>query len=580
MRIPKDKVGSQVLFGSRIVHINRAHGKVFAEGQRNHHPVLMEVCNQGDSAIVLKPLKYVNGQGMRMVHHGKPVKEALLPIVAQDSTSFTVDLSEYFSTYPEIISAIPPKMLKGRASKHKIVSVKTFDNYLQVTGNYSYDSGWVLTANCYILFLKDTPMESRIVDATKAGYNFVEYKDTLGNLRKIAQRWDIREGDSIVFYVDRKFPGEWFPYIKEGIEDWNKAFEAIGLHGVIEVKPEPKDGSFDRFSPLVNMVRFINVDEYNAKGDVLIDPRSGEILHGDILWWKKVLDLMCDWRYVQTGAADPAARAKEYPMEMLGPMIRHSMCHEMGHVLGLGHNMGASWAYPSDLLRSVTFTREYGTSASVMDYARYNHLATAADVAAGVNMMPPRLGPYDYYAIALGYAPEGEEVKSGKYCYFAPFISAAISPDPSSQSETLGNDLLRSSLAGCDNCRALLSLDGLDEGRIKVLGKQYYRYISLAMSNIGGTVSGKPVSRRTRRRTVNFVFKQLSQTPVELMDKRKQQELLDELVGNFLPERVLGNCGKCALRQYYRQLKRLHKKYPELPLKDYPDWKYNTNNNN
>ena len=566
MRIPKDRVGSQVLFGSRIVHINRAHGKVFAEGQRNHHPVLMEICNQGDTAIVLKPLQYVNSQGMRMVHHGKAVKEAVLPVVARDESSFTVDIGDYFSTYPEIISAIPPKMLKGRASKHKIVSVKDFDNYLQITGNYSYGSGWVVTANCYILFLKDTPMESRIVDATKAGYNFVEYKDTLGILRKIAHRWDVRDGKQLVFYVDRRFPEEWFPYIKEGIEDWNKAFEAIGLHNVIEVRPEPKDGSFDRFSPLVNMVRFINVDEYNAKGDVLIDPRSGEILHGDILWWKKVLDLMCDWRYVQTGAADPAARAKEYPMEMLGPMIRHSMCHEMGHVLGLGHNMGASWSYPSDSLRSVTFTREYGTAASVMDYARYNHLATAADLAAGVNLMPPRLGPYDYYAIALGYAPSGEDVHPGKYCYFAPFISAAISPDPSSQSETLGNDLLRSSAAGCDNCRALLALDGLDDARLKVLRKQYYRYIYLAMSNIGGTVSGKPVSRRVRRRTVEFVFKELSSTPAELLNEQTRQGVLDELVGNFLPERVLKNCGKFALRNYYRQLRRMQRKYPELTI--------------
>ena len=568
LNIPKDKIGSHVLFGSRIVHINRAHGKVFAEGQRNHHPVLMEICNHGDSVIVLRPLRYVNQQGMRMVHHGKPINGAVLPIVAQDDSTFTVDISGYFSTYPEIISAIPPKMLKGRASKHKIVSVKYFDTYLQVTGNYSYESGWVVTANCYILFLKDTPMDFRIVDPAKAGYNFVEYKDTLGNLRKLSHRWDISQGQPIVFYVDRRFPPEWFPYIKEGIEDWNKTFEAIGLHDVIEVRPEPKDGSFDRFSPLVNMVRFINVDEYNAQGDVLVDPRSGEILHGDILWWKKVLDLMCDWRYVQTGASDPAARAKEYPIEMLGPMIRHSMCHEMGHVLGLSHNMGASWSYPSDSLRSVTFTREFGTAASVMDYARYNHLATASDVAAGVNLMPPRPGPYDYYAIALGYAPEGSAVP-GKYCYYAPFISAAISPDPSSQGETLGNDLLRSSAAGLDNCCRLLELDGLDEARTKVLRKQYYKYVSLALSNIGGTVAGKPVGRRLRNKTLKFVYESLARVPELLRNPREEQKIIEELTGNFLPKRVEENCGKWALRQYNSKLRRLGKKYPEL---------HNTNN--
>ena len=322
------------------------------------------------------------------------------------------------------------------------------------------------------------------------------------------------------------------------------------------------------------MVRYMDVEESNAKGDVLIDPRSGEILQGDILWWKNVVDLLKGWRYVQTGVADPAARQADLPMEILGPMIRHAVCHEMGHVLGLNHNMGASWAYPADSLRSPSFTRKYGTTASVMDYARYNHLATAADVRAGVTLLPPRLGPYDFYAIACGYGA-GPAPEPGPYCYYAPMISAAISPDPSSQAESLGNDLLRSSEAGIRNCRALLALDGLTPKRQALLRKSYYRYVSLALSNIGGAVAGEPVDEKTRNRTLKFVFDALDGVPAQLKDERDEQRILNELVGHFLPERILRTCGEKSLQRYERELRRYARKHPRLPLKDENEWTFN-----
>ena len=341
---------------------------------------------------------------------------------------------------------------------------------------------------------------------------------------------------------------------------------------MLAVHPEPE--GLDTTSPLVNMVRYMDVEESNAKGDVLIDPRSGEILQGDILWWKNVVELLKDWRYVQTGVADPAARQADLPMEILGPMIRHAVCHEMGHVLGLNHNMGASWAYPADSLRSPSFTRKYGTTASVMDYARYNHLASAADVRAGVALLPPRLGPYDFYAIACGYGV-GPAPEPGPFCYYAPMISAAISPDPSSQPESLGNDLLRSSEAGIRNCRALLDLDGLTPKRLDLLRKSYYRYVSLALSNIGGAVAGEPVDEKTRNRTLKFVFDALDGVPAQLQDERDEQRILNELVGHFLPERILRTCGEKSLQRYERELRRYARKHPRLPLKDENEWTFN-----
>ena len=559
LSVPKDKVGTPVLYGSRIVDVSRSHGKVFAPGQRNPRPQVMLFVRQ-DSCLVLVPELPPRGRrgGVRPI---------AFPIVEETAEAFAIALEPHFRTYPEEISAIPPKMLPGPAVEHRLWCPSTPPEWLQVNGCYRYRDGLEVTVACYFLWLREKPLPPIGLDPAKVGYNSVEGRHPDGRY----QRWDLSGGRTIDFYVDKAFPVEWYPYIREGIEDWNQAFRAIGLGDVLSVHPEPE--GLDTSSPLVNMLRYMDVEESNAKGDVLIDPRSGEILQGDILWWKNVVDLMEGWRYVQTGAADPAARQLHYPMEILGPMIRHAVCHEMGHVLGLGHNMGASWAYPADSLRDVRFTRRYGTTASVMDYARYNHLATSADVRAGVELLPPRLGPYDYYAIACGYG-DTPVPEPGPYCYFAPFITAAISPDPSAQPESLGNDLLRSSRAGIDNCRALLSLDGLTSERRELLRKYYYRYLSLALSNIGGVTKGQPVSRKVRRKTLSFVMDALDRVPADLSDPRQEQAILNELVGNFLPERLLKTAGQKELDNYYRHLRRLHKKYPDLPLKPSDQWKY------
>ena len=561
LRLPSDKLGKPVLFGSRIVDVNRPGGKVFAPGQRNPEPILMEFqLDSAGNAVLLPAGHHRSNDGGRNMKKGrmKHIHPEHFQVLRKDEDgSLILDVSDCFSRYPEQVSAIPPKMLThDRLVDGGIVSTRETTEYLQVTGKYRYSSGLEITAACYMLFLPETPMAEK---AALKYYNCLEYRKPDGRRGLHPQRWDLSRHTTIDFYVDKAFPESWYPYIKEGLEDWNKAFEKAGLGKVIAVHPEPDDEEFDRYSPLVNMVRYMDVEESNAKGDVLCDPRSGEILQGDILWWKNVVDLITGWRYVQTGAADPKARLKEYPLEMLGPMIRHSVCHEMGHVLGLNHNMGASWSYPTDSLRSPSFTSRYGTSASVMDYARYNHLATAEDVESGVNLLPPRLGPYDYYAIACGYGdgiPEETE-----YCYYAPMISAAISPDPSSQAESLGNDLLASSMAGIRNCKALLELDGLDEGRLGLLRKYYYRYLWLALSNIGGKVDGDPVPWKLQKKTLIFVLNGLTGVPPALKDLREEKRILDELEGNFLPERVLKNSGPEVFKAYERKIKRMKNKY-------------------
>ena len=542
LRIPDDKLGKPVLFGSRIIDVNRAGGKVFAPGQRNPNPVLMHFEMAPDSLVMMIPAGPRPGKkakGLQKQVH--PVRFPLVEVAADGSV--VIDVTRYFSEYPRQVSAIPPKTLEKEVGLSYDLAVSQSADYLQVTGDYCYASGLEVTAACYLLFLPEEPMPVKKL----APYNGED----------ASHRWDLSRNPVITFYIDKAFPQEWLPYIREGVEDWNKAFETIGLGSPLRALPEPE--GLDRYSPLVNMIRYMDVEEANAKGDVLVDPRSGEVLQGDVLWWKNVKDLIMDWRYVQTGVADPAARLKYYPIEMLGPMIRYSICHEMGHVLGLNHNMGASWSYPTDSLRSPSFTRKYGTTASVMDYARYNHLATSADIARGVTLLPPRLGPFDYYAIGLGYA--SREPAAGEYCYYAPMISAAIPPDPSAQSETLGNNVLASSAAGVSNCRALLKLDGMDEHRLKLVSKQYYRYLWLSLSNIGGAVQGIPVKEKEQTRTLKFVLENLSSVPAQLRDEAQEKRVLEELDGNFLPRRVKETYGEKGLKRYQCRLKRLRKKY-------------------
>lgn len=554
--IPADMLDADCLFGSRLVKVDRPSGKAYSDGQMKEQPVLVRFSREGNECIAMTRIGYTDKEGTSWKTRGRDLAAERFPIIGNNEDSYTVDMTGYLSSYPLPVSVITPKDLRGSA-ENCVVRGRSADNgCISLLLDYSYPDALHASVNLFFLKLRPEPLPARNVDGDKVGCESLEYRDSGGVRRYKPYHWDLTAGRKIVFYVDRAFPEEWFSYIKEGIEDWNRAFEAVGIHSPIAVFPETDD--VDRNSPLVNMVRFVDSSEANAKGQCYVDPRSGEILQADIFWWRGVLRLLCDWRYLQTGAADPEARLLEYPIEMVGPMIRHAVCHEMGHVLGLSHNMGGSWAYTCRQLRNPKFTASHGTTASVMDYARYNHIATAADVAAGVNMLPPRIGPYDMYAIAAVYSDAAAE--PGEYCFFSPFISAAISPDPSSQAETLGNDIVKSSGRGLDNCRQLLLSDGLTDERVALIRKQYYRYIRLALSNIGGAVHGEPVSLSGQLRTLKFVFRGLENCPQAIYDAKEEEEILAELDGNFLPKRIEENNGPEALLTYRKVLARKKKK--------------------
>ncbi|MCB0847830.1 MAG: zinc-dependent metalloprotease, partial [Bacteroidetes bacterium] len=297
---------------------------------------------------------------------------------------------------------------------------------------------------------------------------------------------------------------------RQGIEDWNVAFEAAGFKNAIIAKDPPSKEEDPEFSPedaRYSVVRYVATTTRNATGPSVSDPRTGEIIESDIIWYHNHLRSYRNRFMLETGAANPNARTLDTPEEEIGEMMRRVISHEIGHALGLPHNMKASSAYPVDSLRSGTFTREYGIATTIMDYARYNYVAQPGDE----NIRFVRqLGPYDLYAIEWGYrvipnAKTSEEEKTtlsnwikkheGDPVYM--FGSGRGGIDPTSQTENIGDDNVKASTYGLENLKIVAanliawtteegeSYEELDE-LYGELGGVWSRYIGHVVPNIGG----------------------------------------------------------------------------------------------
>ena len=361
----------------------------------------------------------------------------------------------------------------------------------------------------------------------------------------------------IVYYLDPATPKKWRKYLKDGIEDWNVAFEAAGFKNAVIVKYPPTKEEDPDWSPedvRYSTVRYLASPSLNANGPHVSDPRSGEIIESDINWYHNVMKLLRNWYFVQTAAVNPEARGVEFKNEVMGELIRFVSSHEFGHTIGLPHNMGSSSAYPVDSLRSATFTKKYGTAPSIMDYARFNYVAQPGDE--GVALMPsdwdtPNVGVYDIYAVKWGYKPildvTHEEEKSILQSWITEkaddlkyrFGSAGI--DPSSQTEDLGDNAVKASEYGIANLKRIMpnlikwttedgeTYDELEYMYNQVLG-QFRRYMGHVANNIGGVYQYYKtadqdgavythVSKEHQKACVNFLNNHLFNTPYWMIEK-------------------------------------------------------------
>lgn len=360
--------------------------------------------------------------------------------------------------------------------------------------------------------------------------------------------------EQIVYYVDRATPEEWVPYIIQGVNDWQVAFEAAGFKNAIIAKRAPTKEEDPDYSPedvRYSVIRYLASPIPNANGPHVSDPRSGEILESDINWYHNVMSLLHNWFFIQTAAINPDARGNNFKTETMGELIKFVSSHELGHTLGLPHNMGSSSAIPVDSLRSASFTKKYGTAPSIMDYARFNYVAQPEDK--GVALMP-NIGLYDKYAISWGYRPildktaeEEKETldawilaKAGNPIYrFGRQQGAVV--DPSSQTEDLGDDAVKASTYGIKNLQRILpNLEKWTSEKGETyddlatmygqIASQFARYMGHVSSNVGGIYENYKttdqqgavythVDKKRQKESLQFVIDQLFKTPTWMLDK-------------------------------------------------------------
>ena len=335
-----------------------------------------------------------------------------------------------------------------------------------------------------LLLLPEKPMMGR-EESNRVGYfsdevlYFSDSQQQTKNLHYV-NRWRLEPEDveayqrgeltrprkPIVFYLDRSIPVALRPYIRQGVLDWNEAFECAGFRDAVRVEEMTDSMEREDDDLKYSLITYAASEKANAMGPSITDPRSGEILEADVIWWHNVKKLLNHWIRVQTAAVNPAARQLLLPDSIIGDAVRFVASHEVGHSLGLRHNMRASSAYPTDSLRSQSFIdRVGGISASIMDYARYNYVAQPED---GVTITSPHIGPYDKMAIEWGYRWYPSEVEAKialsqflrnhwqkEYMYSETGgFRQALNPD--AMSEDLGDDPMKSASYGLENLKRIV----------------------------------------------------------------------------------------------------------------------------
>ena len=593
--IPFSRLGDDLLLVTRIAKIPAELGGGYLNAGSKTNQQLVN-WNRVNDAIHLTSISYDAVADTSLPINISVLNNNYAPVImafdiatfSPDSTAAVIQVNDLFTTDVQAITGLSRPLRKSyevrnldksrsfisrMASYPENVEVRHDMTFVAANPPSNSRTGTIsmqMSQSMYLL--PEEPMQPRLHDERVGWFTVsqVDYgSDALkADEKEYIKRWEMVPSDMaayergelvepvepIVYYLDPATPEKFRPYFREGIEDWQQAFEAAGFKNAIVAREAPSAEEDPDWSPedsRYSVVRYVASTTRNAIGPSVVDPRSGQIIESDIIWYHNHLRSYRNRYLLETGAANPSARSLDTPDEEIGEMMRRVISHEVGHALGLPHNMKASYAYPTDSLRSATFTNKWGLASTIMDYTRYNYVAQPGDE--GVRWVR-MLGPYDSYAINWGYryipdisSPEQEKEilnewiadKKGDPMYL---FGGRSSSDPSSQTESVGDDPVKASTYGMKNLRIVANnladwttRPGQDYSDLKELYGEFLgvwsRYAAHVTANIGGVYerlqttdeSGDTythLSSEEQRRAMRFLNEEVFNSPDWLMPRR------------------------------------------------------------
>ena len=604
--ISESLFGRELLVVTRFAQIPANYSGYLNAGSKTAEHVV-EFIKKGQK-ILLKEVSYSN-----IADDDDPISISVSennfkPILAafeiknSDDNRHLIDVTNYFMADSPGFNIIRSKdkenyKIGGVDKKRSFIdSAKSFPENTEILHTLTFSANkaprnnqtksFSFQINHSIIALPDDLMQIRYEDervgwftTEKINYSSAELKS---DNFSIVRRWRLEPSDldaykkgelvepvkPIVYYLDPATPLKWRKYFKMGIEDWNSTFEKAGFKNAIIAKDAPtkeEDPNFSAEDIRYSTVRYVASTTRNAVGPSVSDPRTGEILESDIIWYHNHLRSYRNRYLIETGAANPKARSLNTPEEEIGEMMRRVISHEIGHALGLPHNMKASSAYTVDSLRSGKFTQKFGIATSIMDYARYNYVAQPGDK----NIRFVRqLGPYDDYSIEWGYRYFGESPEKEKAILREIVDSKSLNPtymfggygnDPNSQTENIGNDPVKASTYGIKNLKIVAknlmkwtlkpteNYNDLNEiyGELISVYRRYVYHVHNMIggiyntphnSNQKGVVTYLNVDISNQKEALNFLETNLWKTQKWLMNKEVVSQIKGEGVLNSIQE--------------------------------------------
>jgi len=588
--IPNDLLNKEILVVTRLAQVPSGYSPYINAGSKTSEQVISFF--KKNNRVDIKQISFNN-----IADESDPINQSVTennfsPILASfeikndDKTSLLIDVSDYFLKDSPGFNIINPRLKDtykiGSVDKKRssIDSARSFPKNIEILSTLTFNTSkppranrtktFSFQVNHSFILLPEEKMKIRDYDHRVGWFtvNKIDYSsDALkSDSFRLIRRWRLEPKDEeaylrgelvepkkqIVYFLDPATPIKWRPYFIQGIEDWNSVFEKAGFKNTIVAKIPPTKEEDPDFSPediRYSTVRYVASETRNATGPSVSDPRTGEILESDIIWYHNHLRSYRNRYLLETGAANPSARTLNTPEKEIGEMMRRVISHEIGHALGLPHNMKASSAYPVDSLRSGKFTQKMGIATTIMDYARYNYVAQPGDK----NIRFVRqLGPYDDYSIEWGYRYyPGKTVKEEKEILSkivdqksldSTYMFGSSGGDPDSQTENIGDDPVKASSYGLQNLKIVSENlinwtyePGKDYGDLEELYDEllsvYRRYIFHVIGVIGGinqtlintnqndSYTYVNVDKQEQIRALNFLDKELWETPAWLLNK-------------------------------------------------------------